>query len=81
MLGSIDMGQAYAHVVATNNSTFNISPRVFSKDAPVETRGCAIGRGGTSQVNAELTSGCRWTINRFGGGAVPLSGARRAESI
>ena len=55
VLGSMNMGQAYAHVVATNNEVQfnNFTADVFKGRASGNAR-VAIGRGGTSQVNAEF---------------------------
>ncbi|HEX7334658.1 MAG TPA: translocation/assembly module TamB domain-containing protein [Pyrinomonadaceae bacterium] len=76
VLGSMNMGQARAHVVATNREVQfnNFTADVFKGRASGNAR-VAIGRGGTSQVSAEFNQlDVAGPLTALAGSAVPLSG-------
>ena len=76
VLGSMNMGQAHAHVVATNREVQfnNFTADVFKGRASGNAR-VAIGRGGTSQVSAEFNQlDVAGPLTALAGSAVPLSG-------
>ena len=76
VLGSMNMGQAHAHVVATNREIQfnNFTADVFKGRASGNAR-VAIGRGGTSQVSAEFNQlDVAGPLTALAGSAVPLSG-------
>lgn len=76
VLGSMNMGQARANVVATNREVQfnNFTADVFKGRASGNAR-VAIGRGGTSQVSAEFTQlDVAGPLTALAGSAVPLSG-------
>jgi translocation and assembly module TamB len=76
VLGSMNMGQAHAHVVATNREIQfnNFTADVFKGRASGNAR-VATGRGGTSQVSAEFNQlDVAGPLTALAGSAVPLSG-------
>ena len=76
VLGSMNMGQAHAHVVATNREVQfnNFTADVFKGRASGNAR-VAIGRGGTSQVSAEFNQlDVAGPLTALAGSAVPLAG-------
>jgi translocation and assembly module TamB len=76
VLGSMNMGQAHAHVVATNREVQfnNFTADVFKGRATGNAR-VAIGRGGTSQVTADFNEvDVAGPLTALAGSAVPLAG-------
>lgn len=76
VLGSMNLGQAHAQVVATNREVQfnNFTADVFKGRASGNAR-VAIGRGGTSQVSAEFNQlDVAGPLTALAGSAVPLSG-------
>ncbi|HEX5873983.1 MAG TPA: translocation/assembly module TamB domain-containing protein [Pyrinomonadaceae bacterium] len=76
VLGSMNMGQARANVVATNREIQlnNFTADVFRGRATGNAR-IAVARGGTSQVAANFTEvDIAGPLTAFGGSVVPLSG-------
>src|SRR5215216_2844523 len=76
VLGSMNMGQAHAHVIATNREVQfnNFTADVFKGRASGNAR-VAIGRGGTSQVTADFNQiEVAGPLTALAGSAVPLAG-------
>lgn len=76
VLGQLNMGQARANVVATNNEIQlnNFSADVFDGRASGNAR-LAIGRGGSSRITADFTNvDIAGPLTALAGSAVPLSG-------
>src|SRR5215216_5075622 len=76
VLGSMNMGQAHAHVIATNREIQfnNFTADVFKGRASGNAR-VAIGRGGTSQVTADFREmEISGPLTALAGSAVPLAG-------
>ncbi|HSK63585.1 MAG TPA: translocation/assembly module TamB domain-containing protein [Pyrinomonadaceae bacterium] len=76
VLGSMNMGQARASVVATNREIQlnNFTAEVFDGRATGNVR-VALGRGGSSQISADFTNvDIAGPLTALAGSAVPLSG-------